>query len=124
MLSVGRRLIVALLALAMTSQIVQGELRLCSGMDMQIQTSGQSMPAGEHDEHVPHPATGAAPGVASLVHSTDLDCVPSPGCRNAPALPVIPVPGSGDEGKASSAVTSPGAERSLAIRPELPPPRV
>ncbi len=111
-----------MLGVALSSQLVQGQLLLhCAASDMNSAVATQD-PAGEHVHHNAH--TG---GTATETHEDDspapTTCVLRGLCGNAPAvlMPAILASGSGHRAlvDAGKTATPPGLEPS----PDSPPPR-
>jgi hypothetical protein len=124
MLSFCRRLMVALLAIALTSQLVQGQLLLCEQMDMGSESMTSTSMAAGHEQH--EAARGAAVSAGDEAQTPSPDaarCVLAASCTTTPAVL--------SHGQSLLGVdpgtTLPPALEAMphlrASRPDLPPPR-
>lgn len=124
MLSFCRRFTIALLAIALTSQLVQGQLLLCEQMDMTAESmTSTSMEAG-HEQH--GAARGTAVSARDEAQNSAPDaskCVLATSCTTTPAI--LSRAQSLSQTKAGATAlplltTSPHVR---AAPPDLPPPR-
>lgn len=134
MLTVGRRFIVAFLAVALSSQLVQGQLLRCGWMDMSV-TAGMMRESMQRSAHQRNDARVApAPNSPQIVDHRDDGaqtqepassiCILKQLCMNASAVPAVFQPSfsAGSDSAAIASGTMPPA--AWALRPESPPPRL
>lgn len=127
MLTLGRRFIVGLLAVALVSQLVQGQLLRCGQMDMSARAgmTHDSMQSSADERRDAKIATASSSDHGAQNQAPmSSGCIVSGLCLNAPAVPAVSLPPF-DAGSDSPAIAygtmSPAAR---ALRPESPPPRL
>lgn len=110
LLAIGHRLIVAVLALALSSQLVQGQLVRCGEMDMsKVGATGALVPSSNHSDQTRVPASSS--------------CVVAGICLNGPALPNAMAPAFTSDVESVAISYGLMPPEALAIQPESPPPR-
>lgn len=119
-----RRFVVALLAIALSSQLVQAQLFRCDLMDMGATASMQSMPSSASDE--PDAMSEASSGDQDSEHGIPApsSCTVSVICVIGPAIPAMSqaaVDGIDVSRVIAFAMIAPPTR---ALRPDFPPPRV
>lgn len=124
-LDIGRRLVVALLAVALSSQLMQGQVLRCAQMDMRDPAMSESSMGSSHAGHK----------TAQLISTTSdrsgqqqapasSTCVLSGVCVSAPAVPVLSYTEIGRVTVSPVIPFQPVAPSARAVRPEAPPPRL
>lgn len=125
-LNLSRRFVVALLAVALSSQLAQGQLLRCGKMDMSANAGTmQSMQPSTHQMHDAMIATASTSDQgAENQGPVSSSCILSALCLIAPAVPAVSRPVFADG--IDSPVIAYGAmsPAELTLRPESPPPRL
>lgn len=124
-LIVSRRFVVALLAVALSSQLAQGQPLRCHKMDMSANAATmQSMQSSAHDGHDAMISTAASSkrGTQNQVPVSS-SCILSGLCLIGPAVPAVSPPAL-DAGVDSPVIAHGAiAPAERALRPDSPPPR-
>jgi hypothetical protein len=125
-LNLSRRFVVALLAVALSSQLAQGQLLRCSKMDMSAKAGAmQSMQPSAHQGHdVMIAIASSSNHDAQNQVPVSSSCILSGVCLVAPAVPAASQPAFGDDVDSSVIASGTTSPAELALRPESPPPRL
>jgi hypothetical protein len=124
MLLSWRRLVVAMIALALTTQLVQAQMLLCGPMDMDTENVAAAAMTSAHERHeeTQRALTSEAGAQMSAPHSSK--CILAASCGTVTAAVMTSLPAFIPELVETDLPTAAGIQRLRSLRPDLPPPRV
>lgn len=119
-----RRIVVAIIAVALTTQLVQAQMLLCGPMDMDTENAAAAAMAPDHARHVETQVelTSEAGAQMSAPHSSK--CILAASCGTVTAALMASSPAFVPERVETDLPAAAGIQRLRSRRPDLPPPRV
>jgi hypothetical protein len=123
MLRSWRRIVVAIIAVALTSQLVQAQMLLCGQMDMNAENVAAAAMAPDHERHekTQGQLTSQAGAQMGAPHSSN--CILAASCGSVPAALMPSLPAFFPDFVASDLPARVSTQRVRSLRPDLPPPR-
>jgi hypothetical protein len=115
MLAFLRRFMLVLLAVTLSSQLVEAQTLVCERM---------TTVAASHEGHAPMQQMDPAAQEDDATAPVSPDCVLAASCINAPAILVDSGPGAASTPEMRALPEIPASAPFRSLRPDLPPPRI
>ena len=119
-----RRMVVAIITFALSSQLVPGQMLLCGQMDMSAGGAAVPAMAADHERHPETRGEPASEAGAQMSAPHSPECPLAASCGSVPAALMPSLTAFVPDPAASDLPSPVGAQRLRSLRPELPPPRV